>query len=232
MPAEPLHKTRYEFTGWNTSSDGSGIHYEGGDTFIMQSGNVTLYAEWGLSSIYESHIQTLTDYEIKSCSIDSLDSTKAIIAFEKNSENYVGVFVVSTDGTTIISGTTQCITSENIEDLQIYKIDTNKALLLRYDSTSGTIANVLTVSNLDITVGDDQILDPSYKFHTYMGDVISPSQMIITRDQFSSIDINVMLLNIDGNNVTSGNSEYLDLSHYIHGIVALSSGVAIAVYGD
>ena len=34
------------FVGWNTSSDGSGTTYSEGETFMMGSANVTLYAEW------------------------------------------------------------------------------------------------------------------------------------------------------------------------------------------
>ena len=38
-------KTGYTFTGWNTSSDGSGTSYANGDTYSTAS-NVTLYAQW------------------------------------------------------------------------------------------------------------------------------------------------------------------------------------------
>ena len=41
-----LVKTGYTFTGWNTASDGGGTDYAQGDTFAMDSSNVTLYAQW------------------------------------------------------------------------------------------------------------------------------------------------------------------------------------------
>lgn len=41
-----LTRTDYTFTGWNTASDGSGTHYDLGDTFQMPDGPLTLYADW------------------------------------------------------------------------------------------------------------------------------------------------------------------------------------------
>ncbi len=41
-----LVKRGYTFTGWNTAADGSGTDYNPGDTFIMGSSDVTLYAKW------------------------------------------------------------------------------------------------------------------------------------------------------------------------------------------
>ena len=41
-----LVKTGSSFTGWNTAANGSGTSYSGGQTFAMESGNVTLYAQW------------------------------------------------------------------------------------------------------------------------------------------------------------------------------------------
>ena len=40
----------YEFTGWNTSADGQGTHYDNGGTIPANtySANITLYAEWRL----------------------------------------------------------------------------------------------------------------------------------------------------------------------------------------
>ena len=41
-----LYKNGNTFSGWNTTSDGSGTSYSPGDTFVMGSANVTLYAQW------------------------------------------------------------------------------------------------------------------------------------------------------------------------------------------
>ncbi len=41
-----LVKTGYTFAGWNTQADGLGTSYNAGDTFVIGSANVTLYAQW------------------------------------------------------------------------------------------------------------------------------------------------------------------------------------------
>lgn len=50
-----LAKTAYNFTGWNTSVDGTGAPtgtpYTPGQTFIMPSANVTLYAIWKVDAL-------------------------------------------------------------------------------------------------------------------------------------------------------------------------------------
>ena len=40
-----LAKSGYGFGGWNTTADGTGTHYVGGDTFTINA-NTTLYANW------------------------------------------------------------------------------------------------------------------------------------------------------------------------------------------
>ncbi len=44
-----LSRTGYEFTGWNTASDGSGVAYTEGDVFTIPGNNITLYAQWTLA---------------------------------------------------------------------------------------------------------------------------------------------------------------------------------------
>jgi len=43
-------KEGYGFDSWNTKSDGSGIAYNGGSTFIIGSESITLYAKWHVLS--------------------------------------------------------------------------------------------------------------------------------------------------------------------------------------
>jgi len=43
-----LTKTNYNFTGWNTSADGSGTPYAAGGTINNISSNITLYAQWAI----------------------------------------------------------------------------------------------------------------------------------------------------------------------------------------
>ena len=41
-----LIRTNYTFSGWNTQNNGNGTSYTAGQTFVMGSSNVTLYAIW------------------------------------------------------------------------------------------------------------------------------------------------------------------------------------------
>ena len=41
-----LVRSGYTFSGWNTEADGTGLSYEAGDTFTIDSEHVTLYAVW------------------------------------------------------------------------------------------------------------------------------------------------------------------------------------------
>lgn len=41
-----LARSGYLFDGWNTSSDGSGTHYDSGASLVIGTSDVTLYAEW------------------------------------------------------------------------------------------------------------------------------------------------------------------------------------------
>lgn len=43
-----LTKTNYNFTGWNTASDGSGTAYADGGTITGIAANITLYAQWSI----------------------------------------------------------------------------------------------------------------------------------------------------------------------------------------
>ncbi len=45
-------KVGYSFSGWNTQADGSGTTYTQGQTFMMGSANVTLYARWTTNPTY------------------------------------------------------------------------------------------------------------------------------------------------------------------------------------
>jgi len=45
-----LYRPGYSFKGWNSAANGSGTPYVGGDTFVLGSANITLYAQWTATS--------------------------------------------------------------------------------------------------------------------------------------------------------------------------------------
>jgi uncharacterized repeat protein (TIGR02543 family) len=58
-----LYNTGYCFAGWNTSADGCGTSYAGGNTFSMGLADVMLYAQWTPASAFPVRIvETLLDY--------------------------------------------------------------------------------------------------------------------------------------------------------------------------
>lgn len=46
-----LQRTGYTFMGWNTEPDGTGSAYQPGETFVMGTSNVVLYAQWRSSDL-------------------------------------------------------------------------------------------------------------------------------------------------------------------------------------
>jgi len=66
----------YIFNGWNTSADGTGTHYDAGDTITINDSNVTLYAEWYLQNKYTATVVTkLNDIETNAEDIWGAGST-------------------------------------------------------------------------------------------------------------------------------------------------------------
>ncbi len=59
-----LTHTGYTFAGWSTQADGLGTSYVQGQTFVMGSANVTLYAKWtgGVSAVGIIKKQGITFY--------------------------------------------------------------------------------------------------------------------------------------------------------------------------
>ncbi|MBF0441790.1 MAG: InlB B-repeat-containing protein [Oligoflexales bacterium] len=53
-----LVRTGFTFNGWNTKADGSGTSYAADDTFAMGTEEVTLYAKWDHSVIYDGNSNT------------------------------------------------------------------------------------------------------------------------------------------------------------------------------
>jgi len=46
-----LYRTGYSFNGWNTAANGSGTSYASGDTFLLNSANVVLFAQWAVMPV-------------------------------------------------------------------------------------------------------------------------------------------------------------------------------------
>ena len=86
----------YTFAGWNTAGNGTGLHYDAADTFLIQQ-PTTLYAEWEVS---ESSTYTVT--------YDGNENTDGTVPIDANSPYAAGgpVTVLDNTGSLIRTGHT------------------------------------------------------------------------------------------------------------------------------
>lgn len=101
-----LVKTGFDFAGWNTLENGSGITYQGGSTFAINA-NTTLYALWTAQSNKLSTPTNLKTTDITSNSAKlSWDAvphaTKYIVTYAETNSSAIKVDVTST--TYVLSG--------------------------------------------------------------------------------------------------------------------------------
>ena len=101
-----LVKTGFDFAGWNTSANGSGTTYQGGNTFTINA-NTTLYALWTAQSNKLSTPTNLKTTDITSNSAKlSWDAvphaTKYIVTYLETNSSAIKVDVTST--TYVLSG--------------------------------------------------------------------------------------------------------------------------------
>ena len=89
----------YLFAGWNTKADGSGKQYNSGDTFVIPSKNISLYAQWKKIEqkklIYSSNTKEEEKYTDAECfSDDGEDEEKEVLidgnSFHNNGKKFVG----------------------------------------------------------------------------------------------------------------------------------------------
>ena len=164
-------KDGYNFTGWNTSDDGTGDHYEssGSATFTMPSSAVTLYAEW-TAKTYEKYVFACVDI-----SVASADAGKALVT-SRNGINVMATNPIKVTVSGAVAG--HRVTFTNSVGLKFYKkvegtgddagkykyveaIDansfvtplTNQEVYVSYNPTSGGTGAVL--SALPFTISCD-----------------------------------------------------------------------------
>ena len=96
-------KEGYVFDSWNTKSDGSGIDYNGGSTFIIGSESITLYAKWHVLSLWATGYNAygqLGDgtYSDKSSPVKVMEDVKAVSA------GYEHTMIIKNDGSLWVTG--------------------------------------------------------------------------------------------------------------------------------
>jgi uncharacterized repeat protein (TIGR02543 family) len=100
----PLARTGHTFAGWNTAADGSGTTYNAGDTFVMGSSNITLYAQWESVAVGLPTITSLSP------DAGSPDGGEQITITGTNFVDVLAVyFGTTTATTTTVSSSTQIL---------------------------------------------------------------------------------------------------------------------------
>ena len=96
-------KEGYGFDSWNTESNGSGIDYNGGSTFIIGSESITLYAKWHVLSLWATGWNSYgqlgdgTTYS-KSSPVKVMEGVEAVAA------GYYHTMIIKDDGSLWATG--------------------------------------------------------------------------------------------------------------------------------
>ena len=88
----------YIFNGWNTASDGTGTHYDAGDTITIGTKDVTLYAEWYLQNQYTITVVTKLDDTERNVE-DILGAGTSLYVELQTNEGGTGEYIPLTKGT-------------------------------------------------------------------------------------------------------------------------------------
>lgn len=173
-----LVKTGSNFAGWNTSADGSGTTYQGGNTFTINA-NTTLYALWTAQSNKLSTPTNLKTTDITSNSAKlSWDAvphaTKYIVTYAETNSSAIKVDVTST--TYVLSGlpseatylwTVKAVGDATYEDSEESSTAEFTTLPTPYTITWSTPTGTSTT---EVTPGDKVVLpatDPTSCSSTY-----------------------------------------------------------------
>ncbi len=203
-----LVKTGYIFKGWCTTADDTGISYTLGQTFMMGSANVTLYAKWktgsapSISNLLYSPASTTVGSGSGTItvtgSVDFVDnegdiSTLIIDVFD-SADNQIKHY---NESTTAISGQTSSTVSVSLNldtslesdfTFQLYLLDTSN---LKSNILTGNFSvKKMFQSGLDFTTG--------YSHSVALGDIDGDDDPDLAVANYASNTVSVFLNNGDG----------------------------------
>ena len=141
----------YNFVGWNTQSDGSGLTYTPGQTFTMGSANVTLYAMWSASGL----------------------GTVAKYAYVTNyGDGTVSQYMIGADGSLTFMSTASVLTGQEPTSITADPSGKYVYVVNSYDNTvsqytigvNGVLASMTTASVVAGGSPSSVTVDPSGKY--------------------------------------------------------------------
>lgn len=169
-----LEKTGGSFGGWNLASDGTGTHYAatGTDTFVMDSADVVLYAEWVSSSVGINYCPDLAPQQIGGYSPDIViaefqpqefirffNNTNSTITLDNADNHYIASSNTPTDQPLVkLSGIASYVTNSGAAVLiapksyatlswpvEFTTADMNLGELALYTGGSGTVTDASAI---------------------------------------------------------------------------------------
>ncbi|HMA64017.1 MAG TPA: InlB B-repeat-containing protein, partial [Chitinispirillaceae bacterium] len=92
---DTLTKGGFVFTGWNTKSDGSGIQYFGGESILMDTSDINLYAHWSsivleITNNPKDIVADAGDTIVFSVSASEIPGATLLYQWQKNNKNIAG----------------------------------------------------------------------------------------------------------------------------------------------
>ena len=168
-------RTGYEFAGWNTEADGTGMNYNPGNEFNIENANVTLYAKW-----------TPKKYEVKyhlnyeGSPADPATKTNVqwndsnLLASEPDRANYTfnGWYTAATGGTKVTASTkySEIATNEAQTGVDLYAQWTQKKYEVKYHlNYEGSPADPATKTNVQWNDSNLLASEPDRANYTFNG---------------------------------------------------------------
>ncbi len=153
LPANTFTYTGYEFVGWNTSSDGTGISYTNGQS-ITPLGNITLYAQWNKKEVYytitfnaNGGSGSMSSMTVNASSSVSLPSNK----FTQSGYSFTG-WNTEVDGSGVFYTNGQSLTLS--DDLTLYAQWKRYVSTITFDANDGSGES----SSIDVSRSEKVIL--------------------------------------------------------------------------
>jgi hypothetical protein len=222
-----LYKDGFDFIGWNTEADGTGTHYEAGETYPAVTGNITLYAVW-VPLVTDDTPITNPAVIIAAPGKGVAPDTEAIVdadnftagevswqpddsLFRGGVEYTATVTLIAADGFTFIGSDTATVNGQSVD----VKSNTGKAVTLSY-TFARTIDKI--AANIEIITQPELV-------YTHL-DTLNLTALVVKLTYDDGTTDNVPFASFNGNNITTNPAHGSQLTYPTTGGVTVSCGGA------
>ncbi len=226
LPENTITRAGYNFTGWNTASNGSGSSYADQSSFAMGTDDVTLYAQWDAGeftlSFDKNHVDatgSMLDISLNNGESTTLTS----IGFSRNGYTFAG-WSLTSDGS--VDYADEASFTMSTSNVTLYALWTANSYTITFDKTDGDSVTTGTKEvTYDSTYGTlptgtrtGYTFDGWFTASTGGTEITSDSTVAITADttlyaQWTATSY-VITYNLDGgmNNVSNPESYTIESS--------------------